>query len=94
MRVVKDISKILPKYLFWDVDPKNLDIQDDKDLIIPRALYATTKETFSEDIQPLEQLYSKAQILRELKNTRERVSNDVCKLVTRRYHAKQFLRFQ
>ena len=94
MRALKDISKILPKHLFWDVDPKNLDIQDDKGFIIPRALFATTKATFSEDIQPLEQLYSKAQILKELQNTKERVSNEVCKLVARRYHVKQFLRFQ
>ena len=94
MRVIEDISHILPNYLFWDVDPKNLDIQDDRDFIIPRALIATTPETFAEDIQSLEKLYSKAQIVEELRRTKERISNEVCKLVARRYHVKQFLRYQ
>ncbi|PRD46101.1 DUF6922 domain-containing protein [Sphingobacterium haloxyli] len=94
MSVIKDISQIFPKHLFWDVDPKNLDIQDDKDFIIPRALMATTEETFVKDIQPLEQLYSKMQIVRELRKTKERISNEVCKLVARRYHVRQFLRYQ
>lgn len=94
MSAVKDISQIFPKHLFWDVDPKNLDIQDDKDFIIPRALIATTEETFNKDIQPLEQLYSRAQIVRELRRTKERISNEVCKLVAQRYHVKQFLRYQ
>ena len=80
--------------MFWDVDPKNLDIQDDMDFIIPRALMATTAETFAKDIQPLEQLYSRMQIVRELQTTKERISNEVCKLVARRYHVRQFLRFQ
>ncbi|TJZ53187.1 hypothetical protein FAZ15_17670 [Sphingobacterium olei] len=94
MNAIKDISQIFLKYLFWDVDPKNLDIQDDRDFIIPRALIATTAETFVKDIQPLEQLYSKTQIVKELQKTKERISNEVCKLVARRYHVRQFLRYQ
>lgn len=94
MRTIKDISQILPKYLFWDVNPKNLDIQDDKDFIIPRALYATTVETFARDIQSLEELYSRTQIVKELQTTKERISNDVCKLVADRYHVKQFFRYR
>lgn len=94
MSSVKDISKIFPKYLFWDVDPKNLDIQDDKDFIIPRALMASTAETFAKDIQPLEELYSRSQIVRELQRTKERISNEVCRLVAHRYHVKEFLRYQ
>ncbi|GGH18994.1 hypothetical protein FAZ19_11185 [Sphingobacterium alkalisoli] len=94
MNAIKDISQIFLKYLFWDVDPKNLDIQDDRDFIIPRALIATTAETFVKDIRPLEQLYSKTQIVKELRKTKERISNEVCKLVARRYHVRQFLRYQ
>ena len=94
MSAIRDISQIFPKHLFWDVNPKNLDIQDDMDFIIPRALMATTAETFAKDIQPLEQLYSRMQIVRELQTTKERISNEVCKLVARRYHVRQFLRFQ
>ncbi len=41
MNTIKDISQIFPKHLFWDVDPKILDIQDDSDFIIPRALIAS-----------------------------------------------------
>jgi len=94
MNAIKDISQIFPKHLFWDVNTKNLDIQDDKDFIIPRALMATTVETFTKDIQPLEELYSRTQIVKELQKTKERISNEVCKLVARRYHVKQFLRYQ
>lgn len=70
-----------------------LDIDKDRDLIIPRALIATTPSTFITDIAKLEALYSKAAIARELRATKEKVSNQVCCLVARRYHVKQFLRF-
>lgn len=94
MSAVQDILKIFPKHLFWDVNPRNLDIEEDKDFIIPRALIATTEETFTKDIQPLEQLYSSAQIVSELQKTKERISNEVCMLVAQRYHVKQFLRYK
>jgi hypothetical protein len=71
----------------------SLDIERDKDLIIPRALFATTAETFQSDIVKLESLYPKIQIVREQKATNERISNQVCKLVARRYHVKPFARF-
>jgi hypothetical protein len=88
-----NISKIFPKHLFWDVDMTCLDLEKDKDLIIPRALFATTTETFQSDILKLESLYPKTQILQELKTTKERISNQVCTLVARRYHVKNFARF-
>ena len=88
-----NISKIFPKHLFWDVDMTRLDLEKDKDLIIPRALFATTTETFQSDILKLEALYPKTQILQELKKTKERISNQVCTLVARRYHVKNFARF-
>lgn len=91
---VKNISQLLPKHLFWDVDSSKLDIEADKDFIIPRALFATTESTFDRDIEVLERLYSKQQIVFELSNTKERVSNNVCEMVARRYHVKQLLRFK
>jgi len=93
--MIKDvhISQLFPKHLFWDVDMACLDIDKDHDLIIPRALIATTPSTFTTDIAKLETLYSKAAIARELKVTKERVSNQICRLVAGRYHVKQFLRF-
>lgn len=87
------INKLFPKYLFWDVDMSRLDVDKDRDLIIPRALIATTPSTFTTDIAKLEVLYSKAVIARELKTTKEKVSNQICRLVARRYHVKQFSRF-
>ena len=42
----------------------------------------------------IEELYSRTQIVKELQKTKERISNEVCKLVARRYHVKQFLRYQ
>jgi hypothetical protein len=83
------INELFPKHLFWDVDMSRLDI----DLIIPRALMATTPLTFTNDIAKLEVIYPKAVIARELKTTKERVSNQICRLVARRYHVKQFARF-
>jgi hypothetical protein len=85
------INELFPKHLFWDVDMSCLDI--DRDLIIPRALMATTALTFTNDIAKLEVIYPKAVIARELKTTKERVSNQICRLVARRYHVKQFARF-
>jgi len=86
------IDQLFPKHLFWDVDMSHLDVDKDRDLIIPRALIATTPATFTTDIARLEVLYSKALIARELKTTKEKVSNQVCSLVAHRYHIKQFFR--
>jgi hypothetical protein len=83
------IKELFPKHLFWNVDMSRLDI----DLIIPRALIATTPLTFTNDIAKLEVIYPKAVIARELQTTKERVSNQICRLVARRYHVKQFARF-
>jgi len=88
-----NIADVFSKHLFWDVDMSLLDIEKDRDLIIPRALYTTSTETFPSDIVKLEALYSKATILRELKTTREKISNNICRLIARRYHAKTFLRW-
>ena len=64
------------------------------DIIIPRALFATTKESFVEDIEKLENLYTKSQILLHLKSTKERISNEVCSLVANRYNIENFARFK
>lgn len=94
MKTVANIADIFPKHLFWDVDYKKIDVNADKDFIIPRALFATTEQTFDQDIVRLEKLYSHHQIVFELKQTKERISNQVCLWVARRYHVKQFTRFK
>ncbi|MBX2948039.1 MAG: hypothetical protein KF704_02075 [Crocinitomicaceae bacterium] len=88
-----NISTIFPSYLFWDMDASKLDVKADRDIIIPRALFATTETNFEADITRLEALYTQKQIVRELKNTHERVSNSVCHLVAKRYHIPSFSRF-
>ena len=88
-----NIASIFPKYLFWDMDHSKLNVSADRDIIIPRALYATTADTFEEDIVKLEQLYSKPQIVKYLKITKELISNKICLLVAERYKVKPFVRF-
>ncbi len=75
------------------MDMDRLDFQRDKDIIIPRALFATTEQTFLKDITLLEKIYKKDQILFYLKNTKERISNLVCDLVSKRYSTEPFKRF-
>lgn len=94
MKKPQHISDILPKYLAWDMDTDTLDLKRDKDIIIPRALLATTPATFSNDISNLEQVYTKNQIVKELKSTKERISNKVCSMVSERYHVPVFARFK
>lgn len=93
MRTQVNIAKNLPKHLFWDMDASRLSVKKDKAIIIPRALFATTQASFEVDIQRLEELYSRKEIISILKNTKERISNEVCVLVTKRYNAKPFLRY-
>jgi len=94
VKKLSNITSIFPKHLFWDVDMSKLDINRDKDLIIPRALYMTTAESFDTDIVKLESLYTHEQIVQELKLTKEKISNEVCKMVADRYEVPLFARFQ
>lgn len=75
------------------MDANKLSLKRDKGIIIPRALYATTKESFEMDILKLESFYSKNEILSVLKNTKELISNEVCVMVAKRYNTKPFFRF-
>ncbi|WP_166920203.1 DUF6922 domain-containing protein [Flavobacterium poyangense] len=93
MRQKVNIADIFPKYLFWDMDYNKLDIIKDKAVIIPRALYATTPDTFESDIVLLESLYSSSDIIKYLKQTTENISNNVCKSVAKRYNVEAFSRF-
>ena len=88
-----NIATIFPKHLFWDLDYSKLNLSKDKSIIIPRALFATTPETFETDIQKLEELYSTKDIVKYLKLTTENISNKVCISVAKRYNLKPFLRF-
>ena len=76
------------------MDHSKLNLSKDKDIIIPRALFATNEETFTTDIIKLEQFYSKNIILKYLKITKERISNEVCAMVAKRYNVPTFARFK
>lgn len=93
MTQVVRIASIFPRHLFWDVKMEQLDVQRDKVLVIPRALFATTPVTFEHDIEKLENIYSQNEIASILKSTKEHISNRVCELVTHRYHLPVFHRF-
>ena len=94
MKSQNNISNLFPKHLFWDVDITKLDLQRDSNFIIPRALYMTNEETFLQDIIRLENIYTANQILENLKNTKEKISNTVCHLVAKRYSSAPFYRFK
>jgi hypothetical protein len=93
MKEQTDILQQFPKSAFWDVDPKQLDLQADSDFIIPRALFMTTQDTFDIDIHKLENVYTHQQIIHALQTTRERISNTVCRLAAAHYHIPSFARF-
>lgn len=54
MKARQSIAEVFPKHLFWDIDYNTLDPQLDSDIIIPRALIASTADTFLADISKLE----------------------------------------
>ena len=56
------------------MDYSKLNIDEDKDIIIPRALYATIPETFEKDMQILESLYTREDLVECLKNTKELIT--------------------
>ncbi|PXY46502.1 DUF6922 domain-containing protein [Flavobacterium hydrophilum] len=93
MKQENNIANLFPKYLFWDMDCSKLDFKRDKAIIIPRALYATTSDTFEADIKILEKLYSPEDIVKYLKSTKENISNKVCLSVSKRYNVEPFQRF-
>ncbi|GAA3623357.1 DUF6922 domain-containing protein [Flavivirga jejuensis] len=93
MKARVDISKVFPNHIFWDMDSSKLSIKRDKNIIIPRALYATNEDSFPKDIKVLEEYYSKRDIVQILKHTKENISNQVCILVSKRYNIKPFYRY-
>lgn len=92
-KIQQIIAAHFPNYLFWDVEVNLLELKEDMDFIIPRALYATTSSSFIDDINRLEKLYSPNQIVNALKNTKERISNKLCEQIARRYCIPSFSRF-
>lgn len=94
MKEEVNIAREFPKYLFWDMDPTKLSLRQDKFIIIPRALYATTRRTFDKDIQRLEKFYWSQEIISILRDTKERISNEVCTLVAERNNVQPFLRYE
>ncbi|MBI1781651.1 MAG: hypothetical protein HYR66_09820 [Sphingobacteriales bacterium] len=75
------------------MDYETLDLQNDRDIIIPRALYMTNKNSFEKDITKLEKIYTSAEIIEQLKKTKELLSNEVLELVALRYSIPIFYRF-
>lgn len=93
MKPQLNILNQFPKASFWDVEISQLDVNDDRGFIIPRALYLSTAQTLEADINKLEQLYKPSQIIETLKTTKELISNNVCALVAKHYHIPSFSRF-
>jgi uncharacterized protein YllA (UPF0747 family) len=53
----------------------------------------TNEKSFDVDIKRLESIYSRDEILTNLKNTKERISNQVCEMVAHYYHVPVFHRY-
>jgi len=68
------------------MDPSKLNLSRDKSITIPRALFATTPDTFETDIKKLEALYSAKDIVKYLKLTTENISNTLCLSVSKSYN--------
>lgn len=88
------ISSIAQKHSFWDMNINKLSLQKDKQLIIPRVLMSTNEQTFQKDITSLERAYAPQEIYTVLKNTKERISNELCKMIAQRYKKPTFLRYK
>lgn len=89
-----NIAKTFPKQAFWDMDSSKLSVQKDKAIIIPRVLMTTNEDTFSKDIALVESVYDANEIYTILKESKERISNTVCRLVSQRYNKPTFLRYK
>lgn len=76
------------------MDISKLSAKVDKDVIIPRMLLATNEKTFKKDIASVEKVYTANEIYTVLKNTKERISNQVCRMVAARYNKPTFLRYK
>ncbi len=85
--------EFLPKHAFWDTDINSLSIEHDKEFIIPRVLMTVDKDNFDLNIQLLERLYDPDEIYTALKRTKERISNDVCRMIAERYNEPFFFRY-
>ncbi|MGZ0014775.1 DUF6922 domain-containing protein [Yeosuana sp. AK3] len=94
MKTKVNIADIVPKKVFWDMDVNKLSVKKDKEVIIPRMLLATNEKTFKEDIASVEKIYIANEIYSVLKNTKERISNQICRMVAARYNKTTFLRYK
>ena len=93
MKTKVNIANVAQKKVFWDMDMNQLSAKEDKEIIIPRMLLATTEKTFGKDIASIEKVYTPNEIYAVLKNTKERISNQVCRWVAARYNKPIFLRY-
>lgn len=94
MKTKVNIANVARKKVFWDMDMTKLSAKEDKDVIIPRMLLATNEKTFRKDIASVEKVYTANEIYAVLKNTKERISNQVCRMVAARYNKPTFLRYK
>ncbi len=93
MKTKVNMANVVSSKVFWDMDINKLSVEEDKEVIIPRMLLATNEKTFRKDIASVEKVYTANEIYSVLKNTKERISNQVCQMVAARYNKPTFLRY-
>lgn len=76
----------LPSVFFWDIDINMISIENDYGVIISRVLMFTNEEFFENNISVLEDSYGKTKVINVIKNTKERISDDICTLASIKYN--------
>ena len=74
-------------------DHFHLSLQSGCDETLKRMNRKYTAETFENDIYKLEEIYDRSEIVSNLQNTKENISNMVCRKVSERYNIPSFSRF-
>lgn len=93
MKIVSlDLTNI-PSVIFWDMDIRKLSIRRDYKIIISRILMFTNKTYFENNISILESYFKPSEIIKVIKETNERISDEVCALLSEKYNVTIFSKF-
>lgn len=86
MKKTVNILEKIPNYVFWDLDVTKLNIQKDSDVVISRILMFSDFSNYSDNILFLESLYTEETIKSVIIASTERISDEICSLISKRYN--------
>ncbi len=79
-----DLKNHFPRAVFWDVDPRSLDLKKDKDFIIERVLSRNMGNP--KYLELLEELYSRKDIVKIAVSSNEIRGNVKIRVIANRYN--------